>query len=39
MEAIIGRKNIFIAEPRIGASMNAALEAAEKWISRNQGKP
>ncbi len=34
---IIGRDNIFSAHPRIGASMSAALDAANKWIRNKKG--
>ena len=30
---IIGRENVFPAQPGIGASLDAAQEAAEKWLS------
>jgi SulP family sulfate permease len=36
---LIGKENIFIAQPQIGASMSAALDAANKWIVRNSTTP
>ena len=30
---IVGRENVFLAQPGIGASLDQAQEAAEKWLS------
>ena len=30
---IVGRENVFLAQPGLGASLDAAREAAEKWLS------
>ena len=33
---IIGKENFFMAQPKIGAAMSAALDAANKWIKDNK---
>jgi SulP family sulfate permease len=33
---IVGRKNVFEAQPGFGASLDAALEAAQAWLSMQQ---
>jgi len=35
---LIGEENIFLAQTVIGASLDEALDAAEKWIAANQGQ-
>ena len=31
---LIGRENIFMAQPRFGASLKEAVVAAEQWIAQ-----
>ena len=33
---MIGRENVFVAQPGFGASSDEAQEAAEKWIEARQ---
>jgi hypothetical protein len=36
---VIGRENVFAAQPGYGASLDAAQEAAENWLATHKPEP
>jgi SulP family sulfate permease len=36
---VIGRENVFAAQPGLGASLDAAQDAAQKWLSTQKPEP